>query len=227
MSICYPLVVPQQVEAGGTIPITFNDPMFVGMTETTSTIALSLGQNLSNRSIIEGSGNPTITCLGNNILTLCRVDSRECVRIANDDNQDLTIDRCYFESLGEGEDHADTIQAFSPGAEGGVVTITNTHIVAHTSSATAGYFTADGWGGTIIMQNCCFQGGPYGFRCHSDGGVHIDIFFEDVFFVGPFGTDAILVSAPDGTMTIQQWDNVRNATIVDGVIVPGSLIPSP
>jgi hypothetical protein len=210
---------------GGPIPMTFSDPMFVGMTESVSTVTLSSGQNLANRSIVENSGNSTIVCLGNNSVTLCRVNSRECVRLTTGN---VTMDRCYFEATGVPSDHADTIQAFSPGATGGVITVTNSHIRAHNNDATAGYFTADSWGGTIVVRNCIFQGGPYGFRCHADAGCHINISFEDVFFVGPFAFDHTFISGVGGgTISIQKWSNVCNATIVGGAIVPGAAIPSP
>jgi hypothetical protein len=217
------------VPVAGTIPITFNDPMFTGMTENPARVFLSSGQALTRRSIQEQSGNPTITHSGPNTISFCRVNSRECVRI-NQGN--LTIDSCYFESTGVEPDHADTLQAYSPGARGGTVTITNSHIRAHNTAATAGYFTADNWGGTIVLNNVIFQGGPYGFRCHADGGAHINISFNNVFFIsGSFGDGSdnfrFLIGDNGGTHTITAWNNVRNATIVNGVLVPGSLIPSP
>lgn len=207
------------------IPITFNDPMFTGMTALTSRVTLSNNQTLNRRSIVESSGEPSITCLGNNTITFCRVNSRECVRVTDNN---VTITNCYLESTGVGSDHADTIQAYSPGANGGTVRVTNTHIRAHTTAATAGYWTADSWSGTIVLDNVIIQGGPYGFRAHPDPGCHINFNFNNVFFVGPFGAAAYLIrDIGSGTHTIQQWNNVRNATIVNGVLVPGSLIPSP
>jgi hypothetical protein len=51
---------------------------------------------------------------------------------------------------------------------------------------------------------------------------------KDVFFVGPFGYDKLLIQAePGGTLNITHWENVRDATIVDGVLVPGDLIEEP
>lgn len=210
------------------IPMSFSDAMFTGMTESASLLTLAVGASANHRSIVEASGDPSITLNGNNTITLCRVDSRECVRIANDDNQDITIDSCYLESTGTGSDHADTIQTYTPGSRGGTVHILNTHIVAHTTAATAGFFTADDWGGTIRIENSIFEGGPYGFWVYSDPGCHVDIYLQDVFFVAPFGSGPVLVEGiGSGTFTIQQWANVRNATIVGGVLVPGTLISSP
>lgn len=41
-------------------------------------------------------------------------------------------------------------------------------IVAHTEAATAGYFTADDWGGDIVLENVIFNGGPWGLRSNAD-----------------------------------------------------------
>jgi hypothetical protein len=209
----------------GTIPITFNDPMFSGMTERTSKLTLNSGQNLTKTSIKEQSGDPSILCHGNNKITTCRVQSRECIRIT--DNA-LTVDGCYLEAKGSGNDHADTLQAYSPGARGALVTLKNTHVRAFNQSATAGYFTADNWGGTIIHNNVIYQGGPYGLRVISDPGCHIDVDLENVFFVGPFGYGRFLFQEiGGGTLTIRKWVNVRDATIQNGKLVPGNIINKP
>jgi hypothetical protein len=206
------------------IPMSFNDPIFSGMTEKTSTLTLNSGQNLTKTSIKEQSGNPSITCNGNNHITTCRVQSRECVRITDGD---LTIENSYLEAKGTGDDHADTLQAYSPHTRGASVTLRNTHVRAYTEAATAGYFSADYWGGEITCENVIFQGGPFGFRVHSDTDAHIDLYMEDVFFVGPFGYEPFLLGEYGGTITIHKWENVRNATIVDGKLVPGNVINQP
>jgi len=205
------------------IPMSFNDPIFSGMTEKTSAMTLSNGQSLDKTSIKESSGNPSIVCNGDNHIMTCRVQSRECVRITDGE---LTIENCYLEAKGTGDDHADTLQAYSPHAVG-AVTLRNTHVRAFNQAATAGYFSADYWGGSISCENVIFNGGPYGFRVHSDTDAHIDLSMKDVFFVGPFGYDAFLLGEYGGTITIHKWENVRNATIVDGKLVPGTVINQP
>ena len=90
----------------GTIPMSFNDPIFSGMTEKTSALTLNNGQNLNKTSIKEQSGNPSITCNGTNNITTCRVQSRECVRITGGN---LTIENSYLEAKGTSNDHADTL----------------------------------------------------------------------------------------------------------------------
>ncbi len=219
-----PETVAPPATASGTIPMSFDDPMFTGMTEKTSCVTVSSGQNLSNHSIKENSGNPTIVCHGNNKLSHIRVKSRECIRIV--DNE-VIIENAYLEAQGTGDDHADTLQAYCPGARGASVTLRNTHVRAHNDAATAGYFSADYWSGTIICENVIFQGGPYGIRVHSDTDGHIDLYMKDVFFVGPFGYDPFLFGEFGGTVTIHQWENVRHATIENGKLVPGAAINNP
>lgn len=207
-------------------PLSFEDGIFTSMIESAAPIILSSGQNLSHRSIEEFSGNPTITCRGSNTLSYCRVNSRECIRITDND---LLIDHCYLEATGEGEDHADTLQAYSPGARGGTVTISNTHIRAHATAATAGFFIADNWGGSVVLQDVIIQGGPWGLRFMADGA-DINISLSNVYFIGPFGAEGGPYSFEDyngGTHAILQWDNVREATIVDGELVLGDALPQP
>lgn len=210
-----------------TIPISFDDPMFTGMTELTSALTLSDGQDLTRRSIIENVSSPaSIVCNGNNEITHCRVLSRECIRLVG---STYLIDGCYLESEGTGDDHADTIQVYA-GPEGGVfdITVRNSHIRAHTTAATAGFFIADNCVGDVTCENVIFQGGPFGVKFHADVGGDINVWFKDIFFVGPFGTAPYtFLDYGGGEVVIQQWDNVRHATIVDGVLVPGELIPSP
>lgn len=210
-----------------TIPISFDDPIFTGMTELTSSLTLTSGQALTRRSIIENVSSPaSIVGGGNNEITFCRVLSRECLRVGGGT---YLIESCYLESEGTGDDHADTIQAYA-GPSGAVfdITVRNSHIRAHTTAATAGFFIADNCVGDVTCENVIFQGGPFGAKFHADIGGDINIWFKDIFFVGPFGTAPYtFLDYGGGEVVIHQWDNVRNATIVDGVLVPGSLISSP
>ncbi|WP_245320001.1 Ig-like domain-containing protein, partial [Bradyrhizobium sp. LMTR 3] len=137
----------------------------------------------------------------------------------------VTISNSYLESTGQGSDHADTIQIYAPGSTGNV-TITNTTIVAHNTAATAGMFVADDWSGTLTFDNVVFQGGPFGLRIAADAN-DISVSLKDVYFVGPFGYDDILFQEVNADINITQWENVRSATIVNGELVPGPLIPPP
>jgi len=220
-------VDPPDPPSDSLIPMGWDDPMFTGMTELTSVLTLSTGQNLSHRSIDEQSGQPSISCTNNNTISYCRVLSRECVRVTGS----VTMDHCYFEALGIGTDHADTVQHFSPYEVDAVVVVQNCHIRAHTTAATAGYFIADWWSGSVSFENVIFQSGPHGSKIHSDTDCHLDLSFKNCFYVGPFVNDydnvAFIFAEYGGTITFVKWENVREATIVDGVLVPGAVIPQP
>jgi hypothetical protein len=208
------------------IPLSFDDGKFTGMTELVMPVVLENGDDLSHYSIREQGVSYSILCKGNNELSFIRVLSRECIRITDND---LLIEDAYLEAEGVGDDHADTLQAYSPGARGGTVTLRRVHVRAHTTAATAGFFIADNWGGSVVLQDVIIQGGPWGLRFMADGA-DINISLSNVYFIGPFGAEGGPYSFEDyngGTHTILQWDNVREATIVDGELVPGNLLPSP
>ena len=51
---------------------------------------------------------------------------------------------------------------------------------------------------------------------------------RNVYFVGPFGYGPYLFSDVAGHRNIfELWENVCNATIVNGKLVPGTPIPKP
>lgn len=209
-----------------TIPMDFNDPMFSAMTEYPAYIQLAIGTDLSRMSIVNQVGESSITLLGDNEVSYCRVDSREAVRLISTG----LINKCYLESTGldSEADHADTIQVFSVGQVGGDLTIQNTHSVAHTAAANANFFCSDTWSGSLTFQDVIFQGGPYGMRIDSDPGCHIDISLQNVYFVGPFSIATHLVQdVGTGTHKVLNWTDVYEATIVNGAIVQGAAIAAP
>ena len=211
--------------ASSSIPLSFDDSRFSGNTDHTGSVTIPDGGSISNRSYTgNASLSSTIMCGANVTITNCRVDSDECVRIGSGS---ITIDECYLEATGVGEDHADVIQAYAPGATGALI-LTNSCIVSHLTAATAGLFIADGWSGNVTLENVAFIGGPYGCRIYSDPGCTVNVSFEDVYFIGPFGSGTLIIEPyGGGTLNITNWVNVCEATIVDGVIVPGNAIASP
>jgi hypothetical protein len=206
----------------GTIPLFYNDIRF-STNVSSEPVTMSSG-TLFKKSITETGGSASILATNMIIIDTCRVDSRECVRVAG---SGVDIRNSYLESTGQDDDHADTIQAYSPGEVGSHIMVTDSSIVAHTVAATAGLFVADGWSGTVTLNNVVFNGGPYGCRIHADAGCTVYVSLTDVFFVGPFAWDPFLIEAAGGTLIITHWENVRNATIVDGVLVPGSILEEP
>lgn len=209
------------------IPLSWNAAQFASNTSASST-NISNGGTLANKSITDTGSTASIVTGNGATITNCRVNSREAVRIGGGGS--FLIDGCYIETTGTGADHADGIQAYSPGSRG-VLKITNTTIKSHTSAATAGLFIADNWTGTIDLENVVVWGGPYGVRIHPDTGGDNIVRLKNVFVVGPFGYDGLWIDERvlgGHKNIIQLWDNVREATIdVNGQLVPGNLIPKP
>lgn len=212
------------------IPMSFDDPIFAGNTYTPHPITLAAGKTLKRRSIEEYAAalSASIICPSSNLIEIVAVSSREAVRFGGGD---VTIRWAYLKAEGVGEDHADTLQAFAVGARNITLTLECVYIWAGTTAATAGFFAADDWGGRIVLENVIVHGGPWGLRFQSGpNGADILISLRNVYFVGPFGVDGgpfLFEDVNGGVHVIELWDNVRHATIVDGVLVPGDLIAEP
>ncbi|WP_416193595.1 Ig-like domain-containing protein [Nitrobacter sp. TKz-YC01] len=204
------------------IPLSWNDPMFSGVTSSGS-VTLKDGGTVSNKSITDSGSVASVVGNGSFTVDGVRINSAEGVRIGG--SGDIVINNSYIETTGKPGDHADGIQAYAPGSTGNV-TITNTTIVSHNSNATAGMFIADDYNGTFTFNNVVFQGGPFGLRLNADDK-DLSVALKDVYFVGPFQYDPILFQEVNADINITQWDNVRYATIVNGELVPGALISPP
>lgn len=207
----------------GSIPLTFDDPRFDDNT-VSGGVVISSGILLE-KTITVTEEPASIVAEGNVIIDTCRVDSRECIRMAG---SIVDIRNSYLRAEGEGEDHADVIQAYDPGQHTGQIIVTDTAIVMGTTAINGGLFCADDWGGTVTLNNVMFQGGLYGLILYADAGCTINVSLTDVFFVGPFTYGEFAIEAfGSGVINITHWENVRHATIVDGVLVPGDLIEEP
>jgi hypothetical protein len=222
----------ERTESSG-FPLSFDDPIFAGVNTRNIPIKLSNGQALLDTSIHLPANDLTVVCVGNNLLKRCRVKSREAVRIGGGGT--FTIESCWFEAIGIGNDHADCIQCYAPGAVG-ILNIKNTTIRAYRSSdvtppqiGSQGLFVADNWTGTVICENVVFWGaGNYACQIFPDTGGDIHISFQNVFFVGPFEYGSHNIHGAGGhRIIVDRWDNVRNATIIGGAVVAGSPIASP
>jgi Ca2+-binding RTX toxin-like protein len=204
-------------------PLSWNDPLFADNVMVASQ-NIPNGGSLSNVSITEDGPSASVLLYGGATLNDIRISSSEGVRIGGSGN--ITINDAYIEATGHPGDHADSIQAYAPGDVGNV-TITNSTIVAHNDYATAGMFVADAYTGTFTFNNVVFEGGPFGLRIANDGPGDDYVSLKDVYFVGPFNYDAFLFQEVNAPIHLMQWDNVRYATIENGVLVPGALIPAP
>lgn len=217
---------PVENPSGASIPLSSDDARFANNSNASST-RVPDGGALTNKSITDTGVTASIVTGNGATIQNCRVNSREAVRIGGGGS--FLIDGCYLEATGSGDDHADVIQTYSPGSRG-TLAIRNTAIVSHNTAATAGLFVADNWTGTIDLENVVVWGGPYGVRIHPDVGGDNIIRFKNVFVVGPFMYDGIWVddrSFGGHKNIIDLWENVREATIVNGQIVLGDLIPQP
>lgn len=208
----------------GAIPLTYNDPRFA------SNVAWGGGALANNSVTTQKSFNSTATgdstCGnfggGNFTLDRVRISSRECVRLGAAGT--YLIKDCYLEVNGQGADHADCIQAYAPGATGNLTLRNSCLKASNNASTTSGMFVADAFSGTFTLENVCFIGGPFGPRIHADPGCTVNVSFTDVFIVG---TNLLVRAEGNGKLFIRKWQNVRNATIVNGVIVPGAAIAPP
>jgi hypothetical protein len=213
-----------------TIPLTWNDPLFSGLTNS-NPVEIQYGGTLSNYSSTGDGGIATVLLDGSATLNDVHINSNEGVRIGGSGN--ITINNSFIETTGLPGDHADGVQAYSPGGSGNV-TVTNTTIVTNNSNDNAGFFIADNYSGTFTFDNVVFDGGLYGLRINADAGPGhtYNVALKDVYFIqGSFQYDPFLIYVPPGytgaQLNITEWDNVRWATIVNGVLVPGALIPPP
>ncbi|WP_213287244.1 Ig-like domain-containing protein [Bradyrhizobium sp. sGM-13] len=218
------------------IPLNWNDPSFSDNTNS-GFVNMANPGTLSNTSITKAGGASVavgVRYTGSGSFTLddVRMQGTEGVDIFS--GGDVYVNNSYIDTTGAAGDHADGIQIYAPGTKGNL-TVTNTTIVSHNQNATAGVFVADDrLGGDYTFNNVVFDGGPFGLRINADAGAGhtYNVALKDVYFIqDSFGSAPFLIYVPPGyegaTLNITQWDNVRWATIVDGQLVPGNLIPPP
>lgn len=171
------------------------------------------GGSIADRSYIYYEvGDNTVGCWGSCTLTRLRIQSRECIRAIKGN---IVISDSYLEATGQDDDHADVIQAYGPGNHG-TITLRNTSIVAHNTSATAGIFVADNWKPDLVdLENVMFHGGPFGLRLHADGYMNAHLRMKNVCFVGPFRFRKFFIT----DFIIDEWTNVNDCVIQNGQLV--------
>lgn len=216
--------------AGNTAGPTFSNPVSQGPTGTISNKDWNGNPGYSNGDQVWtwGSGNLT--------LNQCRVDWREGPRIAGNGGS-FTVNQCYINCVGKTTDHADAFQAYSP-HDSGTINITNSTIRAYSDSAarakygsgfvgSTALFWADYYSGAVNFTNVLLIGGSRVVTINCDAGT-THVAFDHVYFIADPGQVWQFSSVQDGgTLVIDKWNEVRNATIVNGVIVPGTAIPHP
>jgi hypothetical protein len=214
--------IPHPSSRSVDVPLSFDDSVYAKVTNATSRIKLPPGASRTDLSIIENSGDPTITCTGSCNLTRVRIESREGVRCVSGD---INLTWVYVMATGIDSDHADGVQCYSPGSTGTVTVKNSTFKMA--GATTAGYFSADNWRGTHIFENVLFDGGNHGLRIPADGGSSVSL--KNVYFVrGSFRYGPFLFDVVNGRqINIAEWDNVRWASWQGHQLVLGERIPRP
>lgn len=222
------------------IPLSWNDPMFTGMTDGGGA-SMATGQIISRRSTIGAdSGLFIFNQVGAAGLSYCRITStvsNDCDVLVQVADNISTIDHCYIDNniaTNPTETHADGVQLqwLVPGRDtpaGGVVNLRNSMIIIGGDFVTAGFFCADGWHGRINISDCVFQTwAQYGLRLHADVTGNIDLYMQNVYFdTKEFAISGRLLNYGGGVINIMQWDNVRFCTVDNGVLTLGALIPQP
>jgi hypothetical protein len=213
---------PPDSGSSSDIPLSWDDSLFANAKTSSAATSLGSGSSRSDFTVTDSSGNPGVTCNGSCTLTRGRVRAREGYRCQSG-TQNLNY--MYFEITGTGDDHADGVQCYAPGSSG-VVTVKNTTFKL-AGAMNAGYWSADGWKGSHVFENVVFWGGNYGLRIPADGGTSVKL--KNVYFVkDSFRYNAFLFDTVNGKrISIDQWDNVRWATIQNGKLVLGDAIPRP
>lgn len=183
-------------------------------------------------------------------LSLSRMKWREGFRASCDAGAVLNMSECYIECVGRDmqafgatrPDHTDCFQVYSPGGSG-IVNISKTCFRTYTDQEAlalyggnfiggAGLLWADDFQGQLNLTDVVFWGGRTGIELYADVGI-TTIRFNNVYFVPsaqPWaGGDDIIMGVPGTTasLVIAEWNNVREATIVNGVLIPGALIAEP
>lgn len=183
--------------------------------------------------------------------TISFIDSRvrwkEGLRLGAAAGVATVMNGCFLTGFGdvngpgvEDDDHGDMIQN-DGGA--GPITLINTCLRPYSDAeaqsivATATGSDAFRWGdnstGAITFENVLVLGGGRGITINADSGT-VTVSFENVYIVeegGGFPNDTFyklrFSQASGASLVITKWVNVCNATIVDGVIIPGTQISAP
>ena len=207
----------------GSIPLTWDDPRFVNMTDYTAREYITANASRSNMSSVYTDTNyPAWETKGSVNLRTSRARTREGYRSAGGGEQYLSD--LYVEATGVGADHADGLQVYAPGLAGRI-TLKNSTIKA--PSGNAAYFSSDNWMGAHVLENVLLSGGGYTLRIYGDGATSMSLkdvyILKDSWLFGPTHFVAVNNLRP----AVVRWENVRLATIENGKIVPGSEIPQP
>lgn len=167
--------------------------------------------------------------------THVQIRSDEGLRFRGDTGGDALVEWAYVEITPLPGDHADGAQGEGNGDPTGDVTLRHTYIKMNGALyQTAGFFSADGRDGAIVLEDVVFDRGPYGLAIACDGASSLSL--DHVYFIsGSFrnagyrindGIDSAPACAGHG-VSIVRWQDVYQARIVDGKLVVLDAVPSP
>lgn len=243
-----PVVVqpePAPAPVVSSIPLSSNDPRFASNTAGSKTTVKSADYKNKTWNNNFASGDQCFVWAGdgNDVLNLsqCYINGREGPRIGagSISRATLNINETFINCVGKGQDHADGIQAYSPGGIA-LVNITKSCLRSYTDAeakakygsgfiGSCGFFWADSMQGEVRMTDTVIWGGGRGVAIYADTGI-TRVSFENVFFVpspdGWTGFD-FDIRATGGKLIIDKWANVCEAAIVNGQLIPGKLIAKP
>ncbi len=203
--------------SGAVVPLSWGDIAFANAVSS-GPITVSGGQVISNRSIVDNSGNQSVLFNGGGTISNVRMETREGPRCTSGQ---MNINWAWIDVYSVADDHADGLQCYSPNSTG-TVTVKNTTFFARGGAHTA-YFSADNWKGAHVFENVLFWGdgnAQFGLRLNSDGGSSVKM--KNVYFVKSAVRVPFQIDIP-----ILQWENVRWVTIQSGKMVLGDIIPQP
>lgn len=223
------------------IPMSLNDSRFA--TNTTKNFGDTGTITVNNADLIESpnypSGDSCLVYYGGGTMTMnkCRIDWREGPRIdSRGQTCNFIMNECFVNVVGYDIDHADGLQPYNNGGAQCNITLTNCYFKGYSDAeavakygpgfveATAGLRWADYTTGTVTISNCIIDCSQYKMYINADTGTtHVN--FDHVYMVG--GVGGFAVRPTGGTLVVDQWNEVRWATVSGGVLVPGDLIPTP
>jgi hypothetical protein len=228
------------------IPKNWNDAIFTGMSEQSSTLEATEGSTYNNYSWNNFlNSSYTVGAAANTTYNKFRIKTNEGFRIQGGD-ANVVVDQMYMEVYSEDPaDHADGTQwygDFNPGTcYSASATVKNTHIRGLENSFTT-YFIADWMHGTVSFENCLFttEGTPENPICqgviiYSQIGcprVQVSMkncYFQDSGWQYTNGMELDRLDVTTEPCKVILWDNVRYCTWdhATSTLVPGDLIPQP
>lgn len=226
------------------IPLSFNDPMFTGMTSG-SGATMTTNQTITRRSVVGAdSGLFIFNQTGAATLSYCRMTStvsNDCDVLTQVADNIVNVDHCFIDNniaTNPTATHVDGFQlqlaTWDPtlGARntpsGGTINLSNTMIIVGGNDVTAGMFCADAWHGTINLTNVVIQvWAQYGLKINADSTGNTTVNMNNVFFDVRGGVAGNFLNFGGKVVVVNQWNNIRRCTVNNGVLTLGAAIAQP